>query len=66
VIIFLSDLRVLRGAMTFFLKESCQVDAPLEQIQLTLEHASLKTTERYLGILQDLTDAACDRLGLRI
>jgi hypothetical protein len=27
-------------------------------------HASLKTTERYLGIEQDLHDAPCDRLGL--
>ncbi|MCJ7531271.1 MAG: hypothetical protein MUO64_09600 [Anaerolineales bacterium] len=26
--------------------------------------ASLKTTERYLGVEQDLTDARCDRLGL--
>jgi integrase len=38
----------------------------LDQIQLSLGHASIKTTERYLGIEQDLTDAPCDRLGLRI
>ena len=37
-----------------------------EQIQLSLGHASLATTERYLGLEQDLTDAPCDRLGLRI
>lgn len=38
----------------------------LDQIQLSLGHASIKTTERYLGIEQDLTDAPCDRLGLRV
>lgn len=38
----------------------------LDQIQLSLGHASIKTTERYLGITQDLTDAPCDHLGLRI
>ena len=40
--------------------------APVEQIQLTLGHASLKTTEIYLGIEQDLTDAPSDKLGLRL
>jgi site-specific recombinase XerD len=40
--------------------------ARLEQIQLSLGHASIKTTERYLGVEQDLTDAPCDRLGLRL
>jgi site-specific recombinase XerD len=39
--------------------------APLEQIQLSLGHASVVTTEIYLGIKQDLRDAPCDRLGLR-
>lgn len=38
----------------------------LEQIQLSLGHASIVTTERYLGIAQDLTDAPCDRLGLSL
>jgi site-specific recombinase XerD len=40
--------------------------AALEQIQLSLGHASIVTTERYLGVRQDLQDAPCDRLGLRI
>jgi hypothetical protein len=38
--------------------------APLEQIQLSLGHDSIVTTERYLGIRQNLTDAPCDHLGL--
>lgn len=38
----------------------------LDQIQLSLGHASIKTTERYLGVTQNLTDAPCDRLGLRV
>jgi len=36
----------------------------LDQIQLSLGHASIRTTERYLGLEQDLHDAPCDRLGL--
>jgi integrase len=40
--------------------------ARLEQMQLSLGHASITTTERYLGLEQDLTDAPCDRLGLRL
>ena len=38
----------------------------LEQIQLSLGHGSIQTTERYLGVEQDLTDAPCDHLGLRL
>ena len=38
--------------------------APLEQIQITLGHASIQTTERYLGLAQNLHNAPCDRLGL--
>lgn len=38
----------------------------LDQIQLSLGHASIKTTERYLGVEQDLQDAPCDHLGLRL
>jgi integrase/recombinase XerD len=40
--------------------------AALEQIQLSLGHASIQTTERYLGVRQHLTDAPCDHLGLKL
>ena len=38
--------------------------AALDQIQLSLGHASIQTTERYLGVEQDLHNAPCDALGL--
>jgi integrase len=38
----------------------------LEQIQLLLGHASVQTTERYLGTKQDLTHAPNDAIRLRI
>jgi integrase len=38
--------------------------AGLEQIQLSLGHESILTTEKYLGVRQDLTDAPCDHLGI--
>jgi len=38
--------------------------AKLDQIQLALGHASLVTTERYLGTHQNLTDAPADYLHL--
>lgn len=38
--------------------------APVEQIQLSLGHASMVTTELYLGIKQDLKDAPCDHIEL--
>jgi Phage integrase family len=40
--------------------------SPLEQIQLSLGHASVATTERYIGARQNLTDAPCDRLGVHV
>jgi len=38
----------------------------IDQIQLSLGHASLKTTERYLGVELDLVNAPCDQLGLTV
>lgn len=49
-----------------YAKLAHQGGAGLDQIQLSLGHASIKTTERYLGVEQDLTDAPGDRLGLRL
>jgi integrase len=40
--------------------------AGLDQIQLSLGHASIQTTQRYLGLEQDLHAAPCDFLGLRL
>lgn len=38
----------------------------LEQIQLLLGHASIQTTEQYLGTRQNLIEALNDRLGLEL
>jgi integrase len=38
----------------------------LEQIQLLLGHASVQTTERYLGTRQDLVNAPNDGIKLRV
>ena len=40
-----------------FAKLAHQGKSALEQIQLSLGHASVTTTERYLGVRQDLSDA---------
>jgi integrase len=38
----------------------------LEQIQMLLGHASIQTTERYLGTDQNLATAVNDALGLEL
>ena len=40
--------------------------SPVEQIQISLGHESILTTERYLGVRQNLTDAPCDHLGIEL
>ena len=40
--------------------------AGVDQIQLSLGHLSLKTTEKYLGVQLNLTDAPGDHLGLTL
>lgn len=49
-----------------FAKLAYKGGAALDQIQLSLGHDSIQTTENYLGVEQDLTDAPCDHLGLRL
>ncbi len=48
-----------------FAKLAHKGGAAIDQIQLSLGHESIQTTEAYLGVEQDLTDAPCDHLGLR-
>ncbi len=43
-----------------------QLGGELEQIQFLLGHASVKTTERYLGCKQKLRHAVNDQMGLEI
>jgi len=49
-----------------FAKLAYKGGAALDQIQLSLGHESIQMTENYLGVEQDLTDAPCDHLGLRL
>jgi len=48
-----------------FAKLAYKGGAALDQIQLSLGHESIQTTENYLGIEQDLTDAPCGHLGVK-
>jgi integrase len=43
-----------------------EAGAPLEQIQFSLGHASITTTERYTSMEQSFTNAPCDAIGLDI
>jgi site-specific recombinase XerD len=47
-----------------FAKLAHKGGSPIEQIQYSLGHASIRTTEIYLGTCQNLIDAPCDRLGI--
>jgi site-specific recombinase XerD len=49
-----------------FAKLAHKGNSPIEQIQLSLGHSSVQTTERYIGVQQDLSSAPCGALGLRI
>lgn len=49
-----------------FAKLSYKGGAKLDQIQLSLGHESMNTTEKYLGVEQDLHDAPCDHLGIKV
>jgi integrase len=45
---------------------SYKVGAPLRQVQLSLGHSSIRTTEIYLGLDQDLTNAPGDYLDIAV
>jgi hypothetical protein len=49
-----------------FAKLAHKGTAALEQIQLSLAHASIQPRSATLAVRQDLSDASCDRLGLRL
>jgi site-specific recombinase XerD len=49
-----------------FAKLARKGHAEIEQIQLSLGHGSVTTTELYLGVRQNLSDAPCDNLGLHL
>lgn len=49
-----------------FAKLAHKGSAPIEQIQLSLGHSSVQTTEKYIGVQQDLSSAPCDMLGLKL
>jgi integrase len=61
----------LRGLAPHDCRRTCaklcrDAGGELEQIQMLLGHASIQTTERYLGSRQNLADAPNDHLGLRL
>jgi site-specific recombinase XerC len=45
---------------------SYKAGAPLRQVQLSLGHSSIRTTEIYLGLDQDLTNAPGDYIKIEI
>jgi site-specific recombinase XerD len=49
-----------------YAKLTRKAEAPLEQIQLTLGHQSLTTTQKYLGTEVDYHDAPSDRLRFHL
>jgi site-specific recombinase XerD len=49
-----------------FAKLAYQGGSPIEQIQKSLGHASIKTTEAYIGIDQDFDYAPSDAIQLRV
>jgi integrase len=49
-----------------FARLARQGGGELDQIQFSLGHSSVATTEIYLGMTQDLRNAPCDRLGLSV
>jgi hypothetical protein len=52
------------GKIELRVPQDRQGHAALEQIQQSRGHASIITTERHLGVRQDLRDPACGRLDV--
>ncbi len=46
-----------------FAKLAHKGGSALDQIQPFLGHGSIRTTERYLGVERDLTDAPCNHIS---
>jgi site-specific recombinase XerD len=49
-----------------FAKLAHKGKVPIEQIQIALGHESIQTTERYLGVRQDLLNAPGEYLGVEV
>ena len=49
-----------------FAKLARKGGSALDQIQLSLGHRSIQTTERYLGVEQDLTGCSVRSLGVAV
>jgi site-specific recombinase XerD len=47
-----------------FAKPAHKGGSPIDRIQLSLGHDSIQTTEKYLGVEQNLTGAPCDHFGI--
>ena len=61
----------IRGLAPHDLRRTCArlchlAGGELDQIQILLGHASVQTTERYLGCKQKLRDAVNDNMGIVI
>jgi integrase len=61
--------RAIKDLAPHDLRRTCEqlchsAGGELEQIQFLLGHASVQTTERYLGCKQKLSQAVNDNLGL--
>lgn len=71
IVLSYASARGLRNLAPHDLRRTCAKlcrasGGELEQIQLLLGHASIQTTEQYLGTRQNLADAVNDHLGVEL